>query len=172
VCFAVYFSFFDKEDTFMNYPTDRALQIAVEMERLGQTFYESLAQGCGDAAIAALALGLARDEKLHVAVFAHMLEALPPGLRGPKLTEQELFAAAKELRVNIMPGAATVRNAVLGADIGKALDMAIDMESKAVDYYTGKSFGAEGIDSAALSKIAEEEKKHLSTLQERRLRHK
>jgi rubrerythrin len=29
----------------MNYPTDRALQIAVEMERLGQTFYESLARG-------------------------------------------------------------------------------------------------------------------------------
>jgi rubrerythrin len=156
----------------MTHPVDRALQIAVEMERLGQTFYESLAQGCGDAAIAALASDLARAEKRHVADFARMLEALPPGLRGPKLTEQELFTAAKELRVDIMPGAATVRDAVLGADIGKALDMAIDMESKAVGYYTGKSFGAEGIDSAALSRIAEEEKKHLKVLRERRMRHK
>jgi rubrerythrin len=32
----------------MPHPTDRALQIAVEMERLGQTFYESLAEGCGN----------------------------------------------------------------------------------------------------------------------------
>ena len=88
------------------------------------------------------------------------------------MTEQELYAAAQELRVNIMPDAAAVRDAVLEADIGKALDMAIDMESKAVDYYTGKSFGAEGIDSAVLSKIAEEEKKHLSVLRERRMRHK
>jgi rubrerythrin len=153
----------------MSHPADRALQIAVEMERLGQTFYESLAQGCADPAIAALASGLARAEKQHVAVFARMLEGLPQGLRGPKLTEQELFAAAKELRVNIMPGAAAVRDAVLEADLGKALDMAIDMESKAVDYYTGKSFGAEGIDSAALSRIAEEEKKHLRTLRELRM---
>jgi rubrerythrin len=165
-------TFTTKEDTFMTYLTDRALQIAVEMERLGQTFYESLAQGCGDAAIAALALDLARDEKRHVAVFTRMLEALPPELRGPKLTEQELFAAAKELRVDIMPGAATVRDTVLAADIDKALDMAIDMESKAVAYYTGKSFGAEGIDSAALSRIAEEEKKHLKVLRERRMRQK
>lgn len=156
----------------MTHPADRALQIAVEMERLGQTFYESLAEGCGDAAIAALASSLARAEKQHVEVFTRMLEALPPGLRGPKLTEQELLSAAKELRVDIMPGAATVRDAVLSTDLGKVLDMAIDMESKAVAYYTGKSFGTDGIDSAALSRIASEEKKHLSVLRERRMRYK
>ncbi len=154
----------------MTYPADRALQIAVEMEWLGQTFYESLAKGCGDAAIAALASDLARAEKQHVAVFSRMLDGLPPALRGPKLTEQELFAAAKELRMDIMPGSAAVRDAVLEADLGKALQMAIDMESKAVGYYTGQSFGAKGIDSAALSRIAEEEKKHLKVLQERRMR--
>ena len=129
----------------MPHPTDHALQIAIEMERLGQTFYESLAQGC---------------------------EALPPGLRGPKLTEQELFDAAKELRVNIMPGAAAVRDAVLETELTKALDLAIDMEAKAVAYYTGQSFGVKGIDSAALARIAEEEKKHLSVLRERRMRQK
>jgi rubrerythrin len=156
----------------MAHTADHALQIAVEMERLGQTFYKSLAEGCGDAAIAALALDLARAEKQHVVVFTRMIEALPPGLRGPKLTEQELLATAKELRVDIMPGAAAVRDAVLTADLGKVLDMAIDMESKAVDYYTGKSFSAEGVDSGALSRIANEEKKHLSVLRERRIRHK
>jgi rubrerythrin len=156
----------------MPHPTDHALQIAIEMERLGQTFYESLAQGCGDAAIAALASGLAKAEKQHVAVFTRMLEALPLELRGPKLTEQELFDAAKELRVNIMPGAAAVRDAVLETELTKALDLAIDMEAKAVAYYTGQSFGVKGIDSAALARIAEEEKKHLSVLRERRMRQK
>ncbi len=154
----------------MTYPTDRALQIAVEMERLGQTFYESLAKGCANAAIAALASDLARAEKQHVVVFSRMIEGLPPVLRGPKLTEQELYAAAKELRVDIMPGSAVVRDAVLEADLGKVLEMAIDMESKAVGYYTGQSFGAEGVDSAALSRIADEEKKHLKVLRERRMR--
>jgi rubrerythrin len=156
----------------MPHPADRALQIAVELERLGQTFYESLAQGCGDAVIAALASDLARAEKHHVAFFARMLEALPPELRGPKLTEQELFDAVNEARADIIPGPAKVRDAVLETELTKALDLAIDMESKAVAYYTSQSFGAKGIDSAALARIAEEEKKHLKVLQERRMRHK
>lgn len=156
----------------MTHPTDRALQIAVEMERLGQTFYESLAQGCCDAAIAALASDLAKAEKQHVAIFGRMLEALPPGLRGPKLTEQELFDAVNELRADIMPAPVKVRDAVLESELTKALDLAIDMESKAVAYYTSQSFAAKGIDSAALSRIAEEEKKHLKVLRERRMRHK
>jgi rubrerythrin len=154
----------------VKYEADHALQVAIEMERLGQTFYESLASGCGDAGIATLATRLAKDEERHIAVFTSMWNALPPVHRGPMLTEQECFAAAKELRVKIMPDAGMVREVALSADLRKALDMAIGMEVAAVAYYTGLVSGRAGLDGAVLTGIANEEKKHLSMLQENRKR--
>lgn len=154
----------------MNYEADHALQVAIDMERLGQTFYESLASGCGDAGIAELAISLAKAEENHIATFKRMWNALPPVHRGPPLTEQERFAAAKELRVKIMPDASAVRDVALSADLRKALDMAIEMEVEAVAYYTGLVSGRAGLDSAVLMSIANEEKAHLNVLQLHRKR--
>jgi rubrerythrin len=152
----------------MKYAADHALQVAAEMERLGQTFYESLSAGCGNAGIAALAARLAKDEKQHVAIFKRMRDALPPVHRGPTLTEEELFAAAGELRNTIMPGAQAVRKVVLAADLSKALDMAIKMEAGVVAYYSGLASGIAGLDAVALTKVTDEEKGHLSMLQKQR----
>jgi rubrerythrin len=154
----------------MKYEADRALQVAVEMERLGKTFYESLAAGCGNREIAALAATLAKSEESHVILFKRMREKLPPVHRGPMLTEKELFAASKELRDKIMPDASTVRAAVTSADPSKALDMAIAMEAHAVAYYTNLAAGVEGLDAEVLRNFVKEEKEHLETLRARRQR--
>lgn len=154
----------------MKYEADHALQVAIEMERLGQTFYESLASGCGDAGIAALATRLAKDEERHIDIFKRMREAMPPVYRGPLLTDQERFAAAKELRVKIMPDASAVREVALSPDLSKTLDMAIEMEAAAVAYYTSLASGKAGFDVGVLTGIASEEKAHLTMLQEHRKR--
>lgn len=150
----------------MNYTADRALQIAVEMERFGQTFYESLAVGCGNAEIATLAATLAKSEESHAAFFKRMRESLPPSHRGPQLTEKELFEAARELRNKIIPNASSVREAVLAITPLKALDMAIKMEANAVAYYYGLTLGVDGLDATVLTKFVNEEKGHLRTLQD------
>jgi rubrerythrin len=50
---------------------------------------------------------------------------------------KELFAAAHELRNKIMPRARTVHKAILTSDLFKSLDMAIEMETEAVAFYSG-----------------------------------
>ena len=152
----------------MNYAADRALQVAIEMELLGKAFYESLAAGCGIPEIASLAAGLAKEEETHVKVFKRMLDALPLVHRGPKLSEEELFLASKELRGRIMPNADTVRKIVSSSRILKALDMAIVMENDAISYYTNLSLGIEGLDKTVLINFVNEEKGHLDMLQKRR----
>ena len=114
------------------YDVDRALQVAIEMERMGKTLYESLAMGCGDPQIARLATELAKAETSHMEFFKRMRSALRPSERGPQVTEKELYEAARELRGKLMPDVATVRKAVLAADISSALDMAMNMEAAAV----------------------------------------
>jgi rubrerythrin len=152
----------------MGYAADNALQVAIRMELLGRLFYESLAAGCGDAEIASLATALARDEHEHARVFERMRDALPATERGPELSEKELVAAARELRYRIMPRAQEVRDVVLSADIVRALDMAIEMETSAVEYYTELAAACDP-DARALVRIAEEERTHLDMLRQIRV---
>lgn len=144
------------------------LQVAIGMERLGRTFYESLSLGCGDEEIAALASSLAKCETEHIAAFERMRKALPPQQRGGELTEKELFAATVRLRNKIMPGAHQVLTVVQTADPAQALDMAIEMENEAVAFYAGLASGITGLDHAVLTAIADEEKAHLDMLKETR----
>jgi rubrerythrin len=151
-----------------NFNVDRALQVAIEMEEMGKTFYESLAMGCCDSRIAALAVEMAKAETSHIEIFKRMLSELSSAKRGPQLTSIELYEAARELLVGIMPEPSTVRNTVLTSDIKKALDMAIDMESASVTYYTQLSFNTKPEDAKIMTRIIEEENKHLEALRQRR----
>lgn len=146
---------------------DHALQVAIEIEKMGKTFYESLASGCGDSRIAALAAELAKAETSHIGFFKRMLSELSSPIRGPQLTPRELYEAAKELHVEIMPDPLVVRNTVLTSDIKKALEMAIDMESASVSYYTQLSLNTTPEDAEIMTRIIEEENDHLETLLQR-----
>jgi rubrerythrin len=145
---------------------DNILQVAIEMEQIGRTFYESLSAGCGDAEIASLAASLAKIEAEHIETFERMLNSLPSTQRGPKLSEEELLAASDELRKTIIPGARAVQKVVLTSDLFKALDMAIEMEIEAVAFYSGLASVTTGLDKAVMAGIVDEEKEHLRMLQE------
>jgi rubrerythrin len=150
----------------MTLGADHALQIAIELERRGRVFYESLASGCGHAEIEELARMLARDEVLHGETFKQMRAALPQELRGPALAESDLFSAAQELKKKIIPSPEDVFRTVLHADPVKALEMAINMESTVISYYSELAAGIAGLDAKIFTSLVEEEKKHLKTLKE------
>lgn len=156
--------------TSLEHTADYTLQVAIELERRGRTFYESLSLGCGNSEIAALATSLAKDEEQHIAIFRRMRDALPKELRGSRLTEEELSAATEELRDNIMPNARTVRDAVLTSDLYNVLDMAIEMETRAVAFYSRLASGITYLDATVLRGLANEEMEHLKKLREVRKR--
>jgi len=152
----------------MNYAPDRIIQVAIELERCGRAFYESLSHGCGNTEIAALAAALADVEEEHIATFRRMREALPASLRGPDLAEDELLRTAETLCQRILPDPDTVQQVVLAGDLSRALDMAIDMEGAAVALYEELALGGSGLDSLALGELADEERGHLKLLQRAR----
>jgi rubrerythrin len=154
----------------MKRTADYTLQVAIELEQRGQTFYESLSFACEDTEIAVLATFLAKNEEAHIATFKRMLDALPDELRGPRLTEEELSTATEELRINIIPNPRTVRGVVLSSGIRDALKMAIDMEAATVDFYTVVVAGITHLDATVLRGVVNEEKKHLNMLLEVRKR--
>jgi len=153
----------------MPYSADYALQVAIRLEQLGGTFYQSLAAGCGRAEIAAIAARLAGDEQRHLQAFERMRNLLPQDHRGPKLTEEQLDATAGKFYKLILPNAGRVRQVALSGDMPKILDMAMQMEIDSVAYYSSlPSVG--GIDAAVLKAIIQEEKNHLAALRDYRQR--
>jgi len=148
----------------MTQSAEYTLQIAMQLERLGQTFYQSLAAGCGNAEISALAAKLADDEKKHLWSFQRMYQAIPIDRCGPKLTEDQLTAAAGKFYKLILPSAEEVRKVAIDGDITKVLAMAMQMESDSIAFYLGMT--ASPGESAVIKNIVEEEKKHLRMLQE------
>lgn len=150
----------------MKNSADHILQIAIELEHRGRTFYESLSLGCGDPKIATLATSLAKSEGEHITTFKRMQDALPEELRGPRLTGAELFAASEELRKIILPNAKAVSDMVLNSDLRKALNMAIEMETEAVAFYSGLASSSDKLDADVFKNIAIEETRHLNMLKE------
>jgi rubrerythrin len=150
---------------------DRELQVAIQMERLGHTFYESLAEGCAQPGIASVARALAKAELTHLETFEEMRRALPADQRGRKLTEGELFSAAKQLCNTILPAMSEVRRIVLRGNVAEALDMAIKMEAAAVAYYSELASRVTDEDAVVLKRIAGEERKHFKSLEDLRKRY-
>jgi len=152
----------------MNFAADQILQVAIELERRGRTFYESLSQECGNTEIKALAAALAEIEGEHIDTFQRMRETLPANLRGPDLSEDELRRTAEVLYPRILPDPETVHRVVQAADLCRALEMAIEMEGAAVAFYEELALVGPGLNSLVLSEVADEERGHLNLLQRAR----
>lgn len=149
----------------MSYSADTALQIAMQMEKLGKIFYQALADSSQNAEIAAIAAKLAADERKHLWTLQRMYYSLPIDQCGAKLTEEQLEAAAGKYYSLILPTADEVRQVAQEGDMAKILAMAIQMEADSIAYYSSMA-GTVGSDAAVLKSIVQEEKKHLERLSE------
>jgi len=144
---------------------DYAIQVAIQMENLGHTFYKSLAAGSGDTKVAVVAARLAADELKHLQTFENIRNSLPAGERGPKLTEEQVIAAAGKFHKLILPTAHEVQSVALSGNMKEVLQMAIKMEVDSIAYYSNL-LSAVGKDASILKKVIDEEKKHIVTLKD------
>ncbi|MDD5011753.1 MAG: ferritin family protein [Phycisphaerae bacterium] len=147
----------------MPHSADYALQIAMQLERLGQMFYHSLAQSCGDEKLADFANSLAEEEKKHLWTFEKMYHSLPIESCGQKLTQDQIAATAGKFYKLILPGAEEVRQVASSGDTAKTLAMAIQMEADSIAYYSDMTPVLKE-DVIVLKAIIAEEKRHLAKL--------
>ena len=148
---------------------DYALQVAIQMENLGRTFYKSLASGSGNAAVSILANKLAGEEEKHMKVFEDMRNLLPADERGPKMTEDQIAATAGKFYKLILPSPEEVRQVAVSGDAKGILKLAMQMESDSIAYYSNM-VSTVGSSVGVLKAVIKEEEKHLAILREIRNR--
>ena len=153
----------------MKYEADHALQVAMQMEKLGKSFYETLASCCDNKKVAQLAASLATAEEQHLESFEQMRQNLPAAERGPRMTEEDQYRTAAEIRGQILPTVADIRKMAMGSDAVATIDIAIKMERDAVLYYTKMAATVGGSDLTVMNKIIDAERSHVEVLQKHRM---
>ncbi len=143
---------------------DEILQIAMELEETGQVFYEAVAAGCGNEAVARLCRRLAQQEIDHYNTFKRMREELPARSASRPLNWQELGFVQDLVNKRVIPDPAQAVSLAREGSLAKTLELAIRMENDSVKFYTELLGASEGEDAQTLKRIIAEENKHAQDL--------
>ena len=140
------------------------VQMAIDMERVGQAFYEALAGGCDNPKISALCVRLARAEAAHGARFKVIFDSLPNTTAGLPISETQRAEAERWIASHVLPSPTEVQKVGLGGSIKDAVAMAVKMESDSIRFYNAM---LKLIPSghAEIGEIIREEESHLRDLQ-------
>jgi len=142
-----------------------ALQAAMELESIGQVFYEVVATGSGrgNRAVGDFFLRLAREEEEHWKIFGHMLGELAEqgGAAIEPLTDSELEYFRGVVNERLIPDVASCRQRASQCSVAEAISLGLKMERDSIAFYREVLLPhAGGRDAQVIQRIIEEERKH------------
>ncbi len=146
-----------------------ALEMAMEIEKNGETFYNAVAAKSTDPEIKALFEDLADQERGHYQVFQEMLEGMKPApeLSAAEYDEYQVYvqvALNNALFAGPPYGAGALALAKQAEDRETALRAAMGFEKDTMLFFYDPREMVSEADRAAVSSVIREEKKHLRRL--------
>ena len=145
------------------------MQAAMELESIGQVFYEVVATGSGrtNRTVGDLFLRLAREEEEHWKIFGHMLAELTEqsGEAVEPLTDAQLEHFRGVFHERVIPEVGSARARASHCSVAEAISMGVRMERDSIAFYREVLLPhAVGRDAAAIQRIIKEESKHETDL--------
>ena len=141
---------------------DEMVQTAIQMEELGQDFYEALGSAASNPEIAELCRKLAAEEGEHRRTFQRIRSDLAGQGRTVLLGNDQLARAYQAAKERIVPDRATIARVASAGGVIDLLEMAVEMEKEAIGFYAGLAAGLPR--EGAIGAVIQEEQKHLRTL--------
>ena len=136
---------------------------AIEMETIGRDFYAALAQAGNNAKIRGFCATAAAQEAQHMATFQRLRSQWLTGARSSSHPVPHPAALTALAKRHIQPDPQTVRNVALSSNVTDALNMAIQMECDAVEFYQ-ELMAQMPAAVPEIQQIIAEELSHLSSL--------
>jgi rubrerythrin len=138
-------------------------EMAIQMEQVGKNFYAALALGSDDPKVRVLCAKLAKDEEAHLIVFQNLRKQWEKITPAAPATGEKAYALAELVKAQVQPDTQEVTKVAMGGNLADALNMAIQMEKDAINFYQGLI--ANLPDSAsAIQTIVDQERNHLVRL--------
>ncbi|MDP8263356.1 MAG: ferritin family protein [Candidatus Ancaeobacter aquaticus] len=145
------------------------IQLAIQVERNGKFFYDTLAREIDDASVKELFQQLAHAEENHVRTFEDIMEASGTEKEGILQTE-DYYLGMNRLAGNYVFTEEN-KGAEMAAqikDISQALELAIGFEDQSIEFYTTMKEGFPEDAQKAIEAIIEQEHMHKKLLTERK----
>lgn len=154
------------------FSASEVLQVAVEIEKNGIVFYNTLAQGTAENVLRDTYGFLSEQEKEHQATFQVMLDSLPSYYSEESYPgEQAVYVSALADDILFSSRSAIHTKASLVNDDLQALELAIGLEKDSILFYTGMQVLVRQPDRAALRAVIDEEKTHFLRLRQLKEKH-
>jgi rubrerythrin len=142
---------------------DAVLQIAIQMEEVGQDFYEALASVSTDADQVRICRSLALAESHHRHLFRQLRSELSAQGRTVLVADADLAEARRVLKEVVVPDRDRMLQALSAGGSAELVDCAAQMERNSITYY--QSLAEHLSDKRVVLTILEEELRHLRTLE-------
>lgn len=144
------------------------LEVALEIEKNGQAFYEELSNCARDKGVLEVANFMAEEEKRHYETFKTMLDALGEGYAPPESYPgeyQQYVKALADSRVFTKEHEVREECRRLKRD-SEAIKMAIGLEKDSIIFYNEMSRFVRQSDRPTIARIIDEERSHITKLWE------
>ena len=148
------------------YSGAEVFQMAMELEKSGRVFYETLAEATENRDLADLCRNLAAQETEHYETFKKLGEELVQRPVSRPLTWDELHFAQILIDERVLPDAEAARDAAGSGDALEVLETAIRLEKDSVLFYTELRGEVDENEVPAIQTIIDEEKRHVRALVE------
>lgn len=142
---------------------DTVIQTAIQLEEMGRDFYLSLVAATVDPAVAAVCRRLAAEETQHEATFRRMRSDLASQGKTFLTPDATLAQARQTARQAILPDSATVARLARTARLADLLDVAIQTERNAIQFYSALARCLPP--GTAVDSVIHQEKNHLRALE-------
>lgn len=150
------------------YAGKEIVELGVEIEKNGQSFYKTLARHSKERKIKDIFLFLSTEEGKHIKVFEKILQEHAPRLTNPGIFFDDYFAYLSDLA-----DAAVFTQPEQGKKIAskvkstkEALRLAIGFEKDSIVFYEGMKKLVPGRDRAFIDAVIMQEERHLRRLLE------
>jgi len=143
---------------------DEIFRIAIELEQLGEQFYEALGDVAPQDSIKALCRDLAEQEQLHAKTFEQLRVQTTQRTASRPLSWDELSFAHTLVEERVMPDPDVAREVAASKGVAEVLDMAIGFEKDSILFFQEIYASVDEADRAAIVKIIDEEKAHAQRL--------
>ena len=142
---------------------DTVIQTAIQLEEMGRDFYLSLVAATGDPTLAAVCRRLAAEETQHQAAFQRMRSDLASQGKTFLASDATLAQARQAARNAILPDSATVARLARTGRLADLLNMAIQTEWNAIQFYT--ALARHLPPGTAVDSVIQQEQDHLRALE-------
>ena len=151
------------------YGLKEIFQVARQLEKNGQLYYQEAATQCDDPDVSSLCSKIANQEMEHSKLIDKMEHLILANEEMQRLTWEEISWLQLDLEDGVLPEFRDLKSFIKEASVADILERAVQMERDSVNFYSSLMPEVDANHTRLLQELVKEESQHIKWLQKQKL---